>query len=215
MVVKLALPKGRLLRKTAALLQQADWRLDEYHSDMGFYRPRSGRYPDVLIRIFHEKDIPVQIASGNYDLGICGSDWIEELMVKYPSSGLVKLIELGYCRGCLYTASSGALPAIPTNGSPLRAATRPASRPAVHPTARAGDSPIEVHPAPGSRDLDHADVRVASPELPPSDVALEALLEGLKGANVEIQMEQQEQLEDFYENQVDEGIGGGFGGGIF
>jgi hypothetical protein len=43
----------------------------------------------------------------------------------------------------------------------------------------------------------------------------EALLEGLKGANVEIQMQQQDQLEDFYENEVDEGIGGGFGGGIF
>ena len=72
MVVKLALPKGRLLRKTAALLQKADWRLDEYHSEMGFYRPCSGKYPDVLIRVFHEKDIPVQIATGNYDLGICG-----------------------------------------------------------------------------------------------------------------------------------------------
>jgi hypothetical protein len=56
---------------------------------------------------------------------------------------------------------------------------QPASRPAVDPTARAGDSAIEVHPAPGSRELDQADVRVASPELPPSDVALEALLEGL------------------------------------
>ncbi len=43
----------------------------------------------------------------------------------------------------------------------------------------------------------------------------EALLKGLKDSNVEIQMEQQEQLEDFYENPVDEGIGGGFGGGIF
>ena len=123
MAVKLALPKGRLLRKTAALLQQAGWRLDEYHSDMGFYRPRSGKYPDVLIRVFHEKDIPVQIATGNYDLGICGSDWIEELTVKYPSSGLLKIKELGYGRGCLYMASSQSSPAIQCVGSPVRIAS--------------------------------------------------------------------------------------------
>ncbi|GAG08368.1 unnamed protein product, partial [marine sediment metagenome] len=91
MAIRLALPKGRLLRKTASLLQKADWRLDEYHSSMGFYRPKSERYPDVVIRVFHEKDIPIQIAMGNYDLGICGADWVEELIVKYPRSGLVKL----------------------------------------------------------------------------------------------------------------------------
>ena len=40
MAIKIALPKGRLLRKTAAMLQKADWGLDEYHSKIGFYRPR-------------------------------------------------------------------------------------------------------------------------------------------------------------------------------
>ncbi|MCK4273741.1 MAG: ATP phosphoribosyltransferase, partial [Dehalococcoidales bacterium] len=85
MAIKIALPKGRLLRKTAAMLQKAAWGLDEYHSNMGFYRPRSQKFPDVLMRVFHEKDIPIQIAMGNYDLGICCLDWIEELLVKYPS----------------------------------------------------------------------------------------------------------------------------------
>jgi ATP phosphoribosyltransferase len=37
-----------------------------------------------------EKDIPIQIAVGNYDLGICGLDWTEELLVKYPSSSSLK-----------------------------------------------------------------------------------------------------------------------------
>ena len=106
MPIKLALPKGRLLRQTASRLQKAGWRLDEYHSEMGFYRPRSEKYPDMLIRVFHEKDIPVQIATGNYDLGICCSDWIEELMSKYPRSGLVKIKDLFYGGGCLYMASA-------------------------------------------------------------------------------------------------------------
>jgi len=120
--IKLALPKGRLLRKTASLLQKAGWRLDEYHSDMGFYRPRSEKYPDVLIRVFHEKDIPIQIAAGNYDLGICCLDWIEEQMAKYPSSGLVKVKDLSYGEGCLYMASASPITDIIQEGSLVRIA---------------------------------------------------------------------------------------------
>ncbi len=56
--------------------------------------------------MFHERDIPVQVAIGNYDLGICGSDWIEELMVKYPSSALMKVGLLGYGQSALYVAVS-------------------------------------------------------------------------------------------------------------
>jgi ATP phosphoribosyltransferase len=106
MPVKIALPKGRLLRKTAAMLQKAKWGLDEYHSKIGFYRPRSQKFPELLLRVFHEKDIPIQIAMGNYDLGICGLDWIEELLVKYPSSDLVKVKDLGYSKGTLYMAAA-------------------------------------------------------------------------------------------------------------
>jgi ATP phosphoribosyltransferase len=110
MPVKIALPKGRLLRKTAAMLQRAGWDLDEYHSSMGFYRPVSQRFPELLIRVFHEKDIPIQIAMGNYDLGVCCLDWVEELLVKYPSTGIVKVKDLGYGRGALYMASAGQPP---------------------------------------------------------------------------------------------------------
>jgi len=56
--------------------------------------------------VFHEKDIPIQVAVGNYDLGICGLDWIEELLVKYPSSALVKVKNLGYGEGVLYMVAS-------------------------------------------------------------------------------------------------------------
>lgn len=117
--VKIALPKGRLLRKTAALLQKAEWGLDEYHSNMGFYRPKASKFPGLLIRVFHEKDIPIQIAMGNYDLGICGSDWIEELLIKYPNSDLIKVKDLNYGRSRL---SMVGLPvdAGGSNGTPVR-----------------------------------------------------------------------------------------------
>jgi ATP phosphoribosyltransferase len=56
--------------------------------------------------VFHEKDIPVQVAVGNYDLGICGLDWVEELLAKYPSSALVKVRDLGYGGASLYLVAS-------------------------------------------------------------------------------------------------------------
>ena len=111
MTIKLALPKGRLLRKTSALLQKADWGLDEYHSKIGFYRPKSQRFPELCIRVFHEKDIPIQVALGNYDLGICCLDWIEELLTKYPSSDLVKVKDLLYGEGALYMAANSSIAA--------------------------------------------------------------------------------------------------------
>ncbi len=59
----------------------------------------------MLAKMFHEKDIPIQVATGTYDLGICGLDWLRELMVKYPSSGLVELRNLDYGEGLLYMAA--------------------------------------------------------------------------------------------------------------
>ncbi len=123
MPIKIALPKGRLLRKTAAMLQKAEWGLDEYHSKIGFYRPTSQKFPELLIRVFHEKDIPIQIAMGNYDLGICGLDWIEELLVKYPSSDLVKVKDLAYGEGTLYMAASSPPEGLQNNGVLVRIAT--------------------------------------------------------------------------------------------
>lgn len=113
MSIKIALPKGGLLGETATLLQRAGWGLSGYHEGMRSYRLKSQRFPSLLAKVFHEKDIPIQVAVGNYDLGICGLDWVEELLVKYPSSALVKLRNLGYGEGALYVVASRS-EAIPT-----------------------------------------------------------------------------------------------------
>ena len=105
-LIKLALPKGRLLAETATLLRRAGWGLSGYHEGERLYRVKSRRFPNLLAKVFHEKDIPIQVAVGNYDLGICGLDWVEELLVKYPSSALVKVKSLGYGEGTLYMAAS-------------------------------------------------------------------------------------------------------------
>jgi ATP phosphoribosyltransferase len=82
--IKIALPKGRALAETAALLHRAGWGISGYHEGGRLYRLKSRRFPNLLARVFHEKDIPIQVAVGNYDLGICGRDWVEELLCTWP-----------------------------------------------------------------------------------------------------------------------------------
>ena len=106
MPIKIALPKGQLLEKTADLFQVAGWGLDEYHKKSRLYHLKSQKSPALSGKIFHEKDIPIQVAVGNYDLGVCGLDWVEELLSKYPSSALVKIKNLGYGNGSLYMIAS-------------------------------------------------------------------------------------------------------------
>lgn len=106
-IVKVALPKGRLMPETAALLERAGWGLSDYSEGTRSYRLKSQKFPDLQAKIFNEKDIPIQVAVGNYDLGICGLDWVEELAAKYPSSALVKLRELGFGEGAVYAVAAG------------------------------------------------------------------------------------------------------------
>jgi ATP phosphoribosyltransferase len=104
--VKFALPKGNLMAATACLLQEAGLGFDGYSKDSRLYHLTSSKHPDISAKIFQEKDIPIQVSIGNYDIGICGLDWIEELLVKFPESPLIKLTDLEYDNGELFLASS-------------------------------------------------------------------------------------------------------------
>jgi len=105
--LRLALPKGRPLADTASLLQKAGLGLMDYEGGSRSYRPKSAKFPGLFLKVFQEKDIPIQVAIGNYDLGICGLDWVEELLVRHPSGDLVKVGNLGYGRSNLYAVVSG------------------------------------------------------------------------------------------------------------
>jgi ATP phosphoribosyltransferase len=106
--VRIALPKGKLLNDTAAFLEKAGWQLNDYSQSMRNYRLQSARFPDLLIKVLQEKDIPIQVAIGNYDLGICGLEWIKELTSKYTAAAPVRIRNLGYGKGALYVAASSA-----------------------------------------------------------------------------------------------------------
>ena len=104
--IKIALPKGRLLPPTADLLEEAKLGLDGYNEETRHYRLSSTLLPYLSAKIFQEKDIAVQVAIGNYDLGICGLDWVEELLARYKASGVVKMATLSYGEGSVYAAAS-------------------------------------------------------------------------------------------------------------
>jgi ATP phosphoribosyltransferase len=107
--IKLALPKGRFLSPTAGLLAEVDLGFRDYSDKTKQYRLRSARFPGLSAKILQEKDIPIQVAVGNYDLGICGLDWIEEFLVKYPAGALMKISSLNYGEGSIHVvASAGA-----------------------------------------------------------------------------------------------------------
>jgi ATP phosphoribosyltransferase len=104
--LKLALPKGWLQHCTSDLLTRIGFGLNDYHEKSRSYRPVSEKFPDLFAKVFHEKDIAIQLAIGNYDLGICGLDWVNELLSKYPSDAVLKIRNLGYGRGNIYVAAS-------------------------------------------------------------------------------------------------------------
>jgi ATP phosphoribosyltransferase len=104
--IKLALPKGRFLSPTASLLDEVGLGFEDYGDKTKQYRLRSTRFPSLSAKILQEKDIPIQVAVGNYDLGICGLDWIEEYLVKYPAGALVKMSSLNYGEGSIHVVAS-------------------------------------------------------------------------------------------------------------
>lgn len=105
-MLKLALPKGSLQGNTAAFLGNAEFGFGEYKESSRSYRPKSKRFPELFSKVFHEKDIAIQVAIGNYDLAICGLDWIQELLVKYHSDAIVKVKNLGYGKRNIFVAQS-------------------------------------------------------------------------------------------------------------
>jgi len=104
--IKLALPKGRFLSPTASLLAEIDLGFEGYGDKAKQYRLRSARFHNLSAKILQEKDIPIQVAVGNYDLGVCGLDWIEEFLVKYPAGALVKISSLNYGEGGVHVVAS-------------------------------------------------------------------------------------------------------------
>jgi ATP phosphoribosyltransferase len=104
-MTRIALPTGDLRKATASLLDAAGAAIPDYSA--GSRALRFALDDGGVARVFREKDIPVQIALGNYDIGICGLAWVEELTQRFPQHDVVRLRDLGYGATSLWLATAG------------------------------------------------------------------------------------------------------------
>ena len=96
-MIKLALPGGDLRAETATLLSSLGLHSEEYAAGSRAMRFRLAG-EEAELRVFREKDIPIQIALGNYDLGICNRVWLRELLARYPQDEVIAVRPLGFGR---------------------------------------------------------------------------------------------------------------------
>jgi ATP phosphoribosyltransferase len=90
-MLRLVLPKGSLERATLQLFEDAD--LSVVRSSEVDYRATIDDPRVVDVRILRPQEIPRYVASGLFDLGITGRDWIEETGAEVTS-----LAELHYSK---------------------------------------------------------------------------------------------------------------------
>src|SRR5713226_3608305 len=95
-VIKLALPAGDLRVAVAEVLATCGLRVEGYGEGSRSYRLSVPSQDEIAVRVFREKDIPIQIALGNYDLGVCNRSWLQELLTRYPQDQVVALRPFGF-----------------------------------------------------------------------------------------------------------------------
>jgi ATP phosphoribosyltransferase len=117
-MIKLALPAGDLRIPVAELLKSAGLAIEGYGEGSRSYR-LAGRGNGLAARVFREKDIPVQVALGNYDLGVCSIAWVKEMHARFPSQPVVPLADLGVGQSTLLAAASGSLSLADLGGLPV------------------------------------------------------------------------------------------------
>jgi ATP phosphoribosyltransferase len=105
-VIKLALPTGDLRASTAEMLSLLGLRVEGYGEGSRQYRLAVSGNDDIRVRVFRERDIPMQVALGNYDLGVTSLSWVTEMNVRFPQPPLVPLNDLQIGRSAIFACIS-------------------------------------------------------------------------------------------------------------
>jgi len=90
MTTRLAVPTGDAKGAVSELLQRCAIPASVYEAGTRLLRSHEEGH-DLAVRVFREKDVPVQVALGNYDLGICGDIWVTELQLRFPGQRMTRL----------------------------------------------------------------------------------------------------------------------------
>jgi ATP phosphoribosyltransferase len=100
-LIKFALPTGDLRSGAAAFLEANGLGSSEYSAGSRAFRPAADEPGRIAYRVFRERDIPIQVALGNYHAGICSSVAVDEVLARHPNEGIVKLRPLPFGRASL------------------------------------------------------------------------------------------------------------------
>ncbi len=90
--LSMLIPKGRLQSNVVALLAQVGV---ELQFGARSYRPGCSD-PDLVAKLLKPQNIASLVALGRHDVGFVGHDWIRELGLDAPDSGMVELMDLGF-----------------------------------------------------------------------------------------------------------------------
>ena len=90
-MIRVALPRGDLREPLAERLADAGFPVAGYGEGSRDYRFAVAGRPGVAVRVFSDHDIPVQVALGQYDLGITHLARVDELLVRYMHDSVVPL----------------------------------------------------------------------------------------------------------------------------
>lgn len=104
--IRIALPAGDVRDAVAELLASRGLRVDGYAEGSRSYRLSAAEREEIDVRVFREKDIPIQVGIGNYDLGICSLAWVKQMEVRFTDQPVVPLCELGTHRSSLFVAAA-------------------------------------------------------------------------------------------------------------
>ncbi len=108
-VIKLALPAGELRAPLAEVLSASDLWVEGYGEGSRSYRLKAPGQEEISVRVFREKDIPIQVALGNYDLGVCSLAWVKEVQARFRQQTIVPLCDLGLGTAGVYAACASSV----------------------------------------------------------------------------------------------------------
>jgi len=106
--LSIALPDGHLMNSVLPFLKGTGLTLDGYEKTNMLRRPalrplseeaqqRIPRPETVAVKVIRPQDMPAQVANGNFDLALSGTDWLREHKIRFPNSPVdpVPLLKLG------------------------------------------------------------------------------------------------------------------------
>ncbi len=109
-LVRLALPDGHQQAPMLQMLAKAGIKVKDYPSPVGNRRPDIN-IEGVTAKVIRPQDMPLQVASGNFDLAITGRDWLIDHRYQFPSSPVAELLNLKSGRVRMVAVISQKLPA--------------------------------------------------------------------------------------------------------